>query len=129
MKKAIFTAAIMAASISANAAPWYEEGEFLTGSKLKDGLWIGMNTAIVIDWAQTRYIADNPDRFIETNNVLGPHPTTGEVNAYFVKLLAFQNGVYYFLPENLKPVWTTGALVYWVDLISDNREIGIRMQF
>jgi hypothetical protein len=34
-----------------------------------------VNLFIMADWMQTRNIASNPDKFYETNNFLGPHPT------------------------------------------------------
>lgn len=39
------------------------------------------------DWAQTRTIAKNPDRFYETNPILGEHPSSGKVNNYFLSTL------------------------------------------
>lgn len=35
------------------------------------------------DWLQTRQIAHNPDRWSETNTMLGRHPSIGRVNNYF----------------------------------------------
>ncbi len=38
----------------------------------------------LIDWGQTREIAVNPD-YYETNKILGPYPTTGEVDEWAIK--------------------------------------------
>ena len=39
---------------------------------------------LVIDWCQTAYIANHPDKFFETNVLLGKHPSVLEVSIYFV---------------------------------------------
>lgn len=41
----------------------------------------------VADWAQTRYIAKNPNDYRELNPILGSHPSVGKVNIYFSTVL------------------------------------------
>lgn len=41
----------------------------------------------VADWAQTRYIARNPNDYRELNPILGSHPSVGKVNIYFSTVL------------------------------------------
>lgn len=42
-----------------------------------------------IDYGQTRTIALNPERWHEKNRILGPHPSVGSVNAYFLGYYVF----------------------------------------
>ena len=53
--------------------------------------WTKVNTTLeavnlsvnVVDYLQTKRIADNPDRWYEKNHFLGEHPSTGQVNIIF----------------------------------------------
>ena len=51
------------------------------------------------DWSQTRYIAAHPDTFHETNGIIGGHPTTGRVNAYFGAVIPLYWLTAYALPS------------------------------
>lgn len=37
----------------------------------------------IADWGQTRNIAKHPEKWNEVNKILGPHPSTKEVDRYF----------------------------------------------
>jgi len=41
-------------------------------------------TLMVVDWAQTRHIANNPHKFHELNPLLPNHPSIGQVNRHFI---------------------------------------------
>ena len=53
-------------------------------------LYLSAQSATVIDWAQTRYIAKNPDKFTEVNPLLGEKPSTDKVDAFMVARLALK---------------------------------------
>ena len=36
-----------------------------------------------VDWGQTKTIARNPNKWSETNPILGKHPSAGDVDKYF----------------------------------------------
>src|SRR3990167_90446 len=36
-----------------------------------------------LDWGQTKSIARNPNKYYETNPILGKHPSAGDVDRYF----------------------------------------------
>lgn len=57
-------------------------------SKTDHALASGLLAATLMDWAQTRQIAGNTLDVHETNKILGPHPTIGKVNTYFVSAIA-----------------------------------------
>jgi hypothetical protein len=38
---------------------------------------------LLIDWKQTRYISNHPEKFFEVNKFLGPHPSILSVDSYF----------------------------------------------
>lgn len=137
MKKAIFFALMIALQSCEPATagqdrpeiPWYKEGELWTGKAWKDGMWIAMNTGFVVDWAQTRYIADHPEDHYETNTILGPHPTTKEVNLYFIGTIIEANAIYYFVPDDWKPLLSAIYIKQRYDAYTTNKELGVRLQF
>jgi len=125
----LFAVMAFASQAMAEDLPWYKEGELWTGVAWKDSMWIGMNTGFVLDWAQTRYIADHPDNHIETNTILGPHPTSGDVNRYFISSIIEANAIYYFMPDSWKPFLSGLYIKQRYDAVTTNRELGIKFQF
>ena len=115
--------------VSHPAIGGWEDGEFLTGNKLTDGLWISMNTAFLVDWAQTRHIADHPERWAERNTDLGRHPTTGEVNRYFLSYALGVNALYFFTPKSWKPYLSSVYIIPRYDEVDRNYEAGIKLEF
>lgn len=67
---------------------------------------MGASTAsLAIDWMQTRTIAKNPDRWYETNVVLGKHPSVDKVDIYFASVIAANIGLHWILPRDWQPYW------------------------
>jgi len=108
----------------------YAEG--FPEDKLTKNLMIGANALIVADWAQTRYIAENPDRFHETGIAeyfIGKHPSTKEVNQYFISSIISANLIGYYLPGDYKKWWWGWIVVYEFDVVNHNRKIGVKFEF
>lgn len=86
-----------------------------------------------IDWAQTRSIARNPDKFYEMNPILGRHPTVAQVNRYFLKEQMIGFGVSRLLPADfhgipLRASWQTMIISTEVWCVSHNAQIGVTMK-
>ena len=88
--------------------------------------WVALHGA---DWLQTRYIATHPERFSETNPILGEHPSVGTVNLFF----AATTGLHYLISRKLHPEQRK-----WFQLVSigvsggavaRNYHLGVRMEF
>jgi hypothetical protein len=60
---------------------------------------------LVVDWLQSRFIAENPERFSETNPILGEHPSPDAVDVYFICCIAATLVGVYVLPY----WWALGA--------------------
>ncbi len=83
----------------------------------------------VIDWAQTRRIANEPENFVEKNPILGEHPSIGRVNAYMGLTL----GLHWLIATKLPPVprrifqiFTIGVTA---EAVHNNVQVGIHMDF
>ena len=92
-------------------------------------LFVTSSALLVVDWAQTRHIARNPQLFYEKNPILGEHPSLGRVNTYFATVLVAN----YFITDALSPKWRTayqaGLIGVELVVIGNNKRIGIKMDF
>ncbi len=80
----------------------------------------------LVDWRQTRHIANNPQDHYEQNPILGDHPAIGRVNVFFVTAIASQALISYLLPRDWRPVWQYVTIGYETKVTLDNYRAGIR---
>ena len=89
----------------------------------------GVVALMGIDWAQTRKIAQNPDKYSEMNPVLGSHPSTEKVDAYFLTCAAAHTVVSMVLPPEYRVLWQ----YIWIGLeagtVAHNASIGLGVGF
>ena len=86
-------------------------------------------STLVVDWGQTRYIVKNPQKYSETNPILGEHPSMGRTNLYFLGAITGTLLLANWLePSNRK--WFLGTVTA-VELvvIGRNKNIGIGVSF
>ena len=93
--------------------------------------WLGAATftALAVDWGQTRYIAKHPEKFYETNFILGEHPSVGRVDAYYATV-----GIGTFLMADYlggrDRKWFLGAvLALELAYAIHNQRLGIKVEF
>ena len=83
---------------------------------------------LLADWAQTRQIAKNPDKWFETNKLLGVHPSVSRVDTYFAVVLAGYTVVYLALVKYVPPTaFLCGAIVAAIEayVVYNNNKLGI----
>lgn len=83
----------------------------------------------IVDWGQTRHIATHPERFVETNRQLGPHPSVADVDRYFPGYLAQHLVIAWALPGRWRQGWQYATAAYQAGLVWHNRRLGIRVAF
>jgi hypothetical protein len=126
--KATWIVVLFVAAGNAGAACWPES------DLVRKAAWAS-NAAILIDWGQTRYIADNPERYKEDNRHIGPHPTTGDVSRYFIQRLIQVNFTACVLGrmgnfgEKLQGAYWGYQIIYNMRIVKGNYEIGIRVDY
>lgn len=120
MKRTLAVAVGLALSGAAQAADW---------SAIDKALLAGAVTMLGADWAQTRYIAAHPDQFREKNPLLGSHPSTGKVNAYFLTAIAGTVGLALVLPATERKWFLGGVTVLETVMVIRNNSIGVGMKF
>jgi len=93
-------------------------------------LWVLMNMSIMADWGQTRYIAHHPDQYYEAfNPILGNHPSTRKVDAWFLGALAVNNGIMIVLPKKHRPYYAGAVTAVETYFVISNNQIGIKVDF
>jgi hypothetical protein len=106
--------------LSLHAEPW---------DRIDKGLGIAAVGALVVDWGQTRYIAKHPQRYQETNQILGEHPSVGRVNLYFtgaiIGTLLFAD----WLPSNGRKIFLGSITALELVVTSKNQALGIKIAF
>ena len=81
-----------------------------------------------IDMLQTLEIANNDD-YYEKNPILGKHPNEFQVITYFIVRGFAHYEATKMIPLKYRNVWHTYNIVYNYDVIRDNHNIGIRIEF
>ena len=83
-----------------------------------------------VDWRQTRYIAKNPDDYYEKyNKLLGEHPSTTEVDIYFISTAILHPIITHYLPKEWRPYWQGITISISGACVVNNFAVGIRMDF
>lgn len=121
LRSIAFAAAATVSSCSVVAGDAWSEDQLRMGAALA--------AATVVDWAQTRYIADNPDRFHETNPIMGRHPSIGRVDSYFATSILVGAVVLDALPSEYRDYALKAGLVLEVLVVSNNARIGVGVKF
>ena len=103
------------------ADPW------TTGEKVAEGAYLTLH---LVDWSQTRYIATHPSRYYESfNSVLGPHPSVGRVNMFFLGTAIAQPIIASLLPSDWRRAWLAAGIGMEFALTTRNAAIGIKMDY
>lgn len=121
LRSIAFAAAATVSSCSVVAGDAWSEDQLRMGAALA--------AVTVVDWAQTRYIADNPDRFHETNPIMGRHPSIGRVDRYFATSILVGAVVLDALPSEYRDYALKAGLVLEVLIVSNNARIGVGVKF
>lgn len=121
LRSIAFAAAATVSSCSVVAGDAWSEDQLRMGAALA--------AVTVVDWAQTRYIADNPDRFHETNPIMGRHPSIGRVDRYFATSILVGAVVLDALPSEYRDYALKAGLVLEVLVVSNNARIGVGVKF
>lgn len=82
-----------------------------------------------IDWMQTRKIAKNPDEYHEHNPILGSHPSTEKVDAYFAAGIVTHTAIAMALPPEYRKWWQYVFIGIEAGVVASNFSIGLGAGF
>lgn len=94
-------------------------------TRLDTALELSYQVARFIDWRQTRYIADHPEQFTETNMYLGDHPNRRQVDSYMFFLAASHAAISYLLDRPARTLWQSVTIIEVSSAVYNNHRIGI----
>jgi len=104
------------ASMSAPRDPW---------TKTDTALQVTYSALHIMDWSQTLHSARNPEKYYETNPLLGSHPSEGRVNSMLALSLIAHTTVAYILPKPYRGYWQLFWMGVEVEAVKHNRAAGI----
>ena len=93
--------------------------------------WLGTAavTTLAFDWGQTRTTAKQPNLYYETNPILGRHPSTGQVDLYFVTCIIGTMLIADWLAPANRKLFLGTVTALEIVVIQRNRQIGIKVAF
>ena len=117
----IIAAILLATSLPATAGdPWTTE---------QKALGAAFAAVYAIDWRQTIRIASNPERWYETNPLLGEHPDAGRVNRRFAVGAILSYLILDALPSETRTVVLGAGFVVEAAYVNRNVQLGIGWGF
>lgn len=131
MTRRLIALALLLASVGARADDWGTMDRALLGTAVG---------ALVLDWAQTRYVATHVETTVtsttittvrptERNPLLGHYPAVGSVNAYFALAIAGTVGLSMVLDRTPRRWFLSTITVVETAIVLRNHEIGLKMAF
>ncbi len=89
-------------------------------------LELAFQSALYVDYRQTRRITAQPEKYFETNALLGKHPSLPRVKNYFLGAAVGHLVVSELLPYGpYRTAWQAATLVIEANTIAINVNIGL----
>lgn len=82
-----------------------------------------------MDWAQTRTIARNPDKYYEKGDNLPMHPTVSQVDNHFISGMIINTAIAYMLPAEYRAKFQYLSIGYEIAYVRGNMQVGVAMKF
>lgn len=92
-------------------------------------LFIASEALLLADWLQTRQIVKNPDKYHETNRILGEHPSMGAVNLYFASWMVGNYLLADYAGEKYRTAYLTGVVGVQFIVVRNNALLGLKIAF
>ena len=90
----------------------------------------------IIDWGQTRYIAQHPEKFRERpsseggiSDFIGSKPTEKGVDSFMLKVSVIHAAISYFLPNDWRDAFQYVTIGMKLNATIGNASIGIKVSF
>jgi hypothetical protein len=99
-----------------------------TGDTYREATFQVLN---IIDWGQTRYIAQHPDQFYESESawIIGKHPSVETVDTFMLVSAILHPLVAYYLPSSWRSAFQYISIGGKLNNTIGNASIGIKVSF
>lgn len=118
----ILLAAALLVLLAATPSFAYEPAPWGTDATLRE---LTFDALLVVDWGQTRRVAENPQKYTENNAILGPHPSVGQVDTYMISMFFLHFMVSYLLPEDWRATWQMVSIGVEGSVVAVNISYGL----
>ena len=120
----IFLAMLAFSSVAIGAEEWF--GELSREELIAETAFVGL---AILDWNQTIQVAKHPDRYSETNPVIGKHPSVERVNLLMPAGIVLHALVTYALPRKYRPFWQYVWIGEETACVYQNWKSGLTVRF
>lgn len=100
--------------------------EWTKADTYREGVFVGL---MILDTAQTRYIAKHPEVFHETNKLEGAHPSVGRADNYGIMMTLGHAYIATLLPSGYRKAWQYFWIGIETDAVVHNYKIGIKLSW
>ena len=121
--KSKFIAIITSMFLSTNAV----SADEWTDGQTSKAIALALLTAA--DWGQTRNIARNPNKWHETNPMLGEHPSVSKVDSHFIMSSVVGAVVLHSLPSKYRDWALNAGIMIEAGCVANNFNLGIGIKF
>jgi hypothetical protein len=91
------------------------------------GLELAFQSALYVDYRQTRHIIAQPDKYHENNAMLGKHPSLSRTKNYFIGAAIGHWAISELLPQGpYRRAWQAATLVIEANTIIVNVNLGLK---
>ena len=124
MKRVSMLLSLLLLPVMLGAEEWFEP--LNRNEVIAETAFVGL---AVLDWNQTLQIAKHPDRYSETNPVIGNHPSTERVNLLMPAGIVLHALVTYALPRTYRPFWQYVWIGEETACVYQNWKSGLTVRF
>ena len=121
---------ILAALLALSALTAHADDDWTHEDTVRESVYLALHA---IDWAQSRDIARNPDRYAENGPVarrmIGAHPSVRQLDAYMVSSALLQYAISVSLPAKYREAFQYVTILDKTDAVVGNFSIGLRLKF
>jgi hypothetical protein len=120
----VITCAATALAICCSAVA--HAGDWSSADTRREAIWLTLHA---IDWGQTRTAARHPEKWDETNPLLGTHPSVGEVDRFETALTFVHVGIAYYLPQEWRKWFQRVTITTKAIAVGRNWHYGVAVDF
>jgi len=97
-----------------------------TTERTKEAAWLILHA---VDWRQTAYAMDRPDKYEELNPILGKHPSEGRLNLFILTTTIGHILITNYIPKEHRSVWQNISIGFKLGAVSNNFYVGAKIKW
>ena len=126
--------------ITSCATTAHAESKWFSWDDTNTALHVPLTVLYVVDYRQTIWISENPhtplgngwtiyNHHKESNFILGPNPSRGDIDKYFISTYALTTFAVWILPEKWSHGLQAGVISIEIYAVNNNYQLGVEFNF